>query len=210
MVDTYSPYIAIIARPQLYTLGVVASTLHQKVKFPFKGRVLEIRGCQAMARECLVAAISHQPRIESSTHVGESSQQSKTPTSPTNTPVEEVKCEDLEKVIISDNSERFFQVGSQLPPRENEELIGFLKKNVDVFAWDTYDTLGIDLNFICHHLNVDPSVTPKKQPPRRPSKEHTDTIRDKVRKLKQVRAIKEVLYPEWLANTMVVKKKSGK
>ena len=101
-------------------------------------------------------------------------------------------------------------MGSQLPHRENEELIGFLKKNVDVFAWDTYDTLGIDLNFICHHLNVDPSVTPKKQPPRRPSKEHTDTIRDKVRKLKQVRAIKEVLYPEWLANTMVVKKKSGK
>ena len=101
-------------------------------------------------------------------------------------------------------------MGSQLPPRENEGLIGFLRKNVDVFAWDTYDTLGIDLNFICHHLNVDPSVTPKKQPPRRPSKEHTDTIRDKVRKLKQVRAIKEVFYLEWLANTMVVKKKSGK
>ena len=101
-------------------------------------------------------------------------------------------------------------MGSQLPPRENEELIGFLKKNVDVFAWDTYDTLGIDLNFICHHLNVDPSVTPKKQPPRRPSKEHTDAIRDKMRTLKQVRAIKEVFYPEWLANTVVVKKKSGK
>ena len=26
-------------------------------------------------------------------------------------------------------------------------------------------------------------------------------------KLKQVRAIKEVFYPEWLANTVVVKKK---
>ena len=89
-------------------------------------------------------------------------------------------------------------------------MIGFLRKNVDVFAWDTYDTPRIDLNFICHHLNVDPSVTPKKQPPRRPSKEHTDTIRDKVRKLKQVRAIKKVFYLEWLANTMVVKKKNGK
>ena len=29
-------------------------------------------------------------------------------------------------------------------------------------------------------------------------------------KLKQARAIREVFYPEWLANTMVVKKKSGK
>ena len=29
-------------------------------------------------------------------------------------------------------------------------------------------------------------------------------------KLKRAGAIKEVFYPEWLANTMVVKKKSGK
>ena len=75
-------------------------------------------------------------------------------------------------------------------------MIGFLKKNVDVFTWDAYNAPGIDLSFICHHLNVDPSVTSKKQPPRRPSKEHADAIRDKVRKLKQVGAIKGVFYPE--------------
>ena len=87
-------------------------------------------------------------------------------------------------------------MGSQLPPLEKEGLIGFLKKNVDVFTWDAYNAPGIDLSFICHHLNVDPSVTSKKQPPRRPSKEHADAIRDKVRKLKQVGAIKGVFYPE--------------
>ena len=81
---------------------------------------------------------------------------------------------------------------------------------MDVFTWDAYDALRIDLSFICHHLNVDPSATPKKQPPRRPSKEHADAIKDEVRKLKQARAIKEMFYPEWLANTVVVKKKSGK
>ena len=59
VVDTYSPYTTIVAKPWLHTLGAVASTLHQKVKFPSEGRVLEIRGCQAMAKECLVAAISH-------------------------------------------------------------------------------------------------------------------------------------------------------
>ena len=59
-------------------------------------------------------------------------------------------------------------------------------------------------------MNVDPSATPKKQPPRRPSKEHADAIRDEVRKLKQAGAIKVVFYPEWLANTVVLKKKSGK
>ena len=35
-------------------------------------------------------------------------------------------------------------------------------------------------------------------------------IRDEVMKLKRAGAIKEVFYPEWLANTVVVKKKSGK
>ena len=80
---------------------------------------------------------------------------------PINASAEEAKYEDLEKVIIGDDPERFFQVGSQLPSQEKEGLIGFLKKNVDVFAWDTYDAPGIDPNFICHHLNVNPSATPK-------------------------------------------------
>ena len=35
-------------------------------------------------------------------------------------------------------------------------------------------------------------------------------IRGEVVKFKRARAIKEVFYPEWLANTVVVKKKSRK
>ena len=81
---------------------------------------------------------------------------------------------------------------------------------MDVLAWDTYEALVVDPNFICHHLNVSPAVTPKKQPRRRPSKEHADAVREEVMKLKKEGAIKEVFYPEWLANTVVVKKKSGK
>ena len=57
---------------------------------------------------------------------------------------------------------------------------------------------------------MDPSATPKKQPPWRPSKENANAIKDEVRKLKQAGAIKEVFYPEWLVNTVVVNKKSGK
>ena len=68
----------------------------------------------------------------------------------------------------------------------------------------------MDPNFICHHLNDNPSVTPKKQPPRRSSKEYIEVIKEEVMKLKHAGAIKEVFYPEWLANIVVVKKKSGK
>lgn len=113
-------------------------------------------------------------------------------------------------MVIDGDQEKFFRVGAQLPFQEKEELIEFLKRNIDVFARDACNASGIDPAFICHHLNVNLAITPKKQPPRHPSKEHADAIRDEVAKLKCVGAIKEVFYPEWLANTVVVKKKSGK
>ena len=57
VVDAYSPYIAIVARPWLHALGAVSSTIHQKVKYPSEGRVKEVIGDQAMARQCMVPAI---------------------------------------------------------------------------------------------------------------------------------------------------------
>ena len=83
---------------------------------------------------------------------------------PVNGSVEEVKCEDLETVVGGDDPEKFFQVGAQLLLQEKEELIEFLRRNVDVFAWNAYEAPGVDPNFIYHHLNVNPSVPPKKQP----------------------------------------------
>ena len=47
---------------------------------------------------------------------------------------EAAMCEQLEKVIIGGDEEKFFQVGVQLPPRERQELVDFLRKNIDVFA----------------------------------------------------------------------------
>ncbi|XP_030963448.1 uncharacterized protein LOC115984558 [Quercus lobata] len=167
VVDAYSPYTAIVARHWLHTLGVVSSTLHQKVKYLSEGQVEEIGGNQAMARQCMVAAIS---------------------------------C--LSSAKPSASLETTF-------PREGG-IDWFLRRNVDVFAWDSYDAPGVDSNIICHYLNVNPSFIPKKQPPRRPSKEHANTVRDEVMKLKKAGAIKEIFYPEWLANTVVVKKKTRK
>ena len=67
----------------------------------------------------------------------------------------------------------------------------------------------MDPEVIFHHLNVNPLTTPKKQLPRRPSKKHADAVRQEVTKLKQAGAIKEVFYPEWLANIVVGKHSSS-
>ena len=63
VVDAFSPYTTIMGRPWLHSLGAVSSTLHQKVKYPSRGQVLEIVGSQFVARQCLIAAIRHKPEI---------------------------------------------------------------------------------------------------------------------------------------------------
>ena len=65
VVDSYSPYTAIVAKPWLHALGAISSTLHQKVKYPSHDQVKEIVGNQSMARQCMVAAILHRPNAES-------------------------------------------------------------------------------------------------------------------------------------------------
>ena len=70
------------------------------------------------------------------------------------------KREELEKIIIDNDEGKFFQVGVQLPPWEKKEMVVFFRKNVDVFTWSAYEAPGVDPNFIRHHLNVNPSITP--------------------------------------------------
>ena len=67
VVDTYSPYTAIVARPWFHTLGAVSSTLHLKVKYSFGDRIEKLVGTQSIARQCLIVAITHQLGVESST-----------------------------------------------------------------------------------------------------------------------------------------------
>ena len=50
VVDAYSSYMAIVARPWLYTLRAVSSTLHLKMKYPSGNRIEELVGSQSMAR----------------------------------------------------------------------------------------------------------------------------------------------------------------
>ena len=53
VVDAYSPYTAIVARPWLHTLEAVSSTLHQMVKYLFGGQIklsprpMEKRACSS-------------------------------------------------------------------------------------------------------------------------------------------------------------------
>ena len=66
----------------------------------------------------------------------------------------------------------------------------------------------LDPEFIVHKLNVDPLYPPKKKKSRRSAKEHVNDVRQEVKILKEAGTIKEIFFPEWLANTVMVKRRT--
>jgi hypothetical protein len=119
-------------------------------------------------------------------------------------PVEELesfKLGDLKKTI---------RVGSQLSPEIKMALVAFLRRNQDVFAWSHEYMPGIPPSMIVHKLMVDPSHRPVKQRRRSFAPERNQAVAEEVQKLLKAGFIREVDYPEWLANVVLVKKTTGK
>ena len=69
---------------------------------------------------------------------------------------------------------------------------------------------GIDPSVMVHRLNVSPAFPSIRQKKRVFAPERDQAIAEEVRKLQEASFIKEVYYPDWLANVVMVKKASGK
>ena len=69
---------------------------------------------------------------------------------------------------------------------------------------------GIDLSVITHHLNVHPSSKPVRQKKKVFAPERDNAIKEEVQKLTLAKFIREVYYPYWLANVVMVKKANWK
>ena len=69
---------------------------------------------------------------------------------------------------------------------------------------------GIDPLVIVHRLNVSPSFPPTCQKKRVFAQERDQAIAEEVRKLQEANFIREVYYPNWLPNVVMVKKASEK
>uniref|UniRef100_A0A2N9F8L8 Uncharacterized protein n=1 Tax=Fagus sylvatica TaxID=28930 RepID=A0A2N9F8L8_FAGSY len=190
VIDVPSPYTAIMGRRWLHRLKAVPSSFHQKLRFPTDFGIMEIKGDQVASKQCIMAAQSEKAR---------------------NTCTETYSpCEELETVTFSSDPEKHFKIGRELSPVDRTELIDFLVNNVDVFAWDPYEVPGVDPNYIEHRLNTDPHSKPVQQKARRSAPVHAEAVQKEVEKLLQAGAIREIQYPTWLSNTVVVKKKNGK
>ena len=192
IVDCPSTYNIILGRPALNKLKAMTSTYHLKVKFPTAYRVGEIRGDQVLARECYQAALALREN-----HTWVINEPEPIP-KPSKTPQEV-------KIILGDLT-KILKIRTTLPAFEKEKMISFLKANQDVFTWKHEDMPGIDRKIIQNHLNINSECKPVQQKRRISAPKCNKAVTEEVEKLLDANFIKEVFYPDWLANVVMVKK----
>ena len=105
------------------------------------------------------------------------------------------------------NLERYTRVRADLEENNKKNLVQFLKKNIDVFIWNHEDMPSIDPSVITHRLNVCPSFKPVRQKKIVFAPERDNAIKGEVQKLIAAKFLREVYYPDWLANVVMVKRR---
>ena len=197
VVNCPSTYNAIIGKRTLNQLRAMTSTYHLLIKFPTKHWIGEVIRDQIATRECYLASLGSEGQNQT-------------------IPIEERKTlvkssEELDTIGLEEGHlEKTTRIRANLPPQIKESLIQFLKSNKDIFAWSHEDMPGIDPFIISHKLSVNPYLRPVKQKWRVFALKRNDAIIEKVHKLLTANFIKEVFYPDWLANLVMVKKNTGK
>ena len=197
VVDCSFAYNAIIGWPTLNLLKAVTSTYHLMIKFHIEYRVWELRGDQVTARECYIAILEMDDHLQTM-----NIEEQRTGEEP---------IERLEEIPLdSSRLDKTMRIGILASPTVCLALVAFLKKNQDVFVWSHEDMPGIDPSVMVHRLNVLPSFPPVRQKKRVFTQERDQAIVEDVGKLQEASFIREVYYPDWLVNMVMVKKANGK
>ncbi|XP_019096313.1 PREDICTED: uncharacterized protein LOC104767301 [Camelina sativa] len=201
IVDKPIVYNVILGTPWLHKMKAVASTYHQCVKFPTPRGIFTLQGDPLVARTCFI--IERQQRHARTFTVSDSAERPDGRVRPNSESIVQVN-------IDSSDATRCVGIGADLPQPIKDELVKFLCQNAATFAWSMNSMTGIDPNVTCHELNVDSTFKPIKQRRRKLGPERTAAVNEEVKKLLEAGSIREVKYPDWLSNPVVVKKKNGK
>ena len=197
MVNCSSSYNAIIGRPTLNSWNAVTSTYHLSIKFPTEYGIGQAQEDQLAARECYLAMMALDEQVQTM-----SIEERRFVTEPT---------EVLEDIPLEEgNPEKFTRIRTSIEEKTKQNLVQFLRENIDVFAWSHEDMPGIDPNVITHRLNVYPSSKPIRQKKKVFAPKRDNAIKEEVQKLTTTLFIWEVYYPDWLANVVMVKKANDK
>jgi len=209
VVNAPSSYNMLLGRPSLNKLGAVVSTTHLKMKFPAEGKVVTMKVDQEVARKCYEKSLRTRrdtynlTQIPGSVDRSDSELDPRPPTDQGPQPIGELK----ELEILPGKKIR---IGADLDQTTEAAIRRVLQANITTFAWSARDKPGIDPDILCHRLNINPQVKPRVQRRRRLNEEKEKAATEEIKKLMEAGRIKEIQYPEWLANVVMVKKANGK
>ncbi|VFQ62035.1 unnamed protein product [Cuscuta campestris] len=108
--------------------------------------------------------------------------------------------------IDASNPERKVKIGADLQEELRTEIVQVLTRYKSLFAWSVADMPGIDQSVICHRLSVLEGSRPVRQKKRFLASDRRDFVKKEVKDLLEVGHIREVNYPEWLANVVLALK----
>jgi len=122
----------------------------------------------------------------------------------------EKRPEPVEEVLEREIGDKKFKLVKSLGLEAQDQIVEVIARHMDAFAWSTSDMPGINPDFLCHHLTMDPQVRPVDQRRRNFNDDRRWVIREETWKLLSAGHIRKIQYPEWLANVVLVKKANGK
>jgi hypothetical protein len=203
IVDMEYPYNAIIGRGTLNAFEAILHPAYLCMKIPSEQGPIAVHGSQEAVRRAegswtdskAIHNIDGAEACQQYKHKREKAASA-------DQPKHMLLCEDIadQRVLL----------GSQLSDKQEKTMLRFLFNNKDVFAWTANDLCGVNRDVIEHSLNVDPSFRPRKQRLRKMSEDKAEGAQNEVKRLLSAGVIREVTYPEWLANTVMAKKSNGK
>jgi hypothetical protein len=213
VVDMSYPYNDIFRRGLLYTFEATLHSLHYCLKVPATLGVISIHGNKKEAKNIEQGfTLGHKnvnclqdERTENCIGVAESKSEGNFASR-----LIEPECETKRVPLDPRVPDKTVMISQDLTSNEEAELLSFMDKNSEVFAWRTSDLMGVSRDIIEHKLQVNPSTKPRKQKLCKMSDEKVAVAKAEVQRLLDAGFIHEVLYPSWLANVVMVKKKNGR
>ncbi|XP_073129096.1 uncharacterized protein [Henckelia pumila] len=178
----------------------------RKLKFPSGREVGVVRGDQKAARLCYVNEVKidakKKRREVGMVSVGRTSRVF-------GQKVLLMSEEGNEKVELSPGAQ-IVKLAADLVPSVKQRLVDCLKKNKDVFSWSVSELKGVSAEIMVHRLNTLAGVRPIKQKKRHFGPEKDKVFKKEVDELLEAGHIREVQFPNWLSNVVLVPKSSGK
>jgi hypothetical protein len=210
IVDMLYPYNAIMGRGSINKFEAAIHGLYMCMKIPGPQGVITVYGNQQTARNIERDFVPGQRNV----HCLTTQHEVPNATRPTTNEHEKAQLQsnDGMKTVPLDQAtpKQTVIISEDLTLQDEERLISCLSRNKDIFAWSALDLVGVSRTIIEHSLGIDPSARPKKQRLHKMSDEKTEAAKAEVHRLLEANFIEPVAYPTWLANVVMVQKKSGK